>query len=148
MSARAISGTRRAMKELVDGTLRVSIDIDPQSRRDFLRLFSEIDMRVALAPLKPQLVVASDDGLKGGELARLAGILCSDNDFRMWLQSFAPADLVKAAMDAKEPDERAAIVMRGICGVDSRAELDHNAAAAERFHELVRKPWLAFRGAA
>lgn len=48
-----VSGTRRAMKELVDGTIRVQIDIDPQHRKDFLRLFGEIDMPVAIAPLAP-----------------------------------------------------------------------------------------------
>lgn len=47
----AVSGTRRSMKELVDGTIRVQIDIDPPQRADFLRLFPSIDMPVALAPL-------------------------------------------------------------------------------------------------
>jgi hypothetical protein len=42
------------MKELVDGTIRVQIDIDPPQRADFLRLFPSIDMPVALAPLVPQ----------------------------------------------------------------------------------------------
>ena len=47
----AVAGTRRSMKELVDGTIRVQIDIDPPHRAAFLRLFPEIDMAVALAPL-------------------------------------------------------------------------------------------------
>lgn len=47
----AISGTRRSMKELVDGTIRVQIDIDPAFRDDFFKLFGKIDMPVALAPL-------------------------------------------------------------------------------------------------
>lgn len=47
----AIAGTRRSMKELVDGTLRVQIDIDPAYRDEFLKSFSKIDMPVALAPL-------------------------------------------------------------------------------------------------
>lgn len=51
MSMDAVAGTRRAMKELVDGTIRVQIDIDPPHRAAFLRLFPEIDMAVALAPL-------------------------------------------------------------------------------------------------
>lgn len=145
MAARAISGTRRAFKELVDGTLRVQIDVDPESRRDFLRLFPDIDMRVAIAPLKAQ---AANDASKGGELARLAGILCGDNDFRMWLQSVAPREALALGLKADEPSERAAVVVRFMCGVESRAELDHNDQAAERFHELIRKPWLSFRGPA
>lgn len=47
----AVSGTRRSYKELADGTLRVQIDVDPPMRTQFLRLFPEIGMPVALAPL-------------------------------------------------------------------------------------------------
>lgn len=39
------------MKELVDGTVRVQIDIDPAFRDEFFKLFGKIDMPVALAPL-------------------------------------------------------------------------------------------------
>lgn len=46
-----ISGTRRAMKEMADGTLRVQIDIDPKFRAAFFAAFGQIDMPVAIAPL-------------------------------------------------------------------------------------------------
>lgn len=48
----AVSGTRRSMKELVDGTIRVQIDIDPMYREVFFRLFGQIDMPVAIAPIQ------------------------------------------------------------------------------------------------
>ncbi|HDR9497074.1 TPA: hypothetical protein QDC06_000261 [Burkholderia cepacia] len=48
----AISGTRRAIKEMADGTIRVQIDIDPRFRSAFWTLFPNIDMPVALAPLE------------------------------------------------------------------------------------------------
>ena len=59
MSTAAVSGTRRAMKEMADGTLRVQIDIDPPQKKAFLELFPNIDMAVGLAPLKlsPDLLV-------------------------------------------------------------------------------------------
>jgi hypothetical protein len=46
-----ISGTRRAIKEMADGTIRVQVDIDPACRAAFWALFPSIDMPVALAPL-------------------------------------------------------------------------------------------------
>lgn len=49
----AIYGVRRTAKELVDGTIRVNIDIEPANRRAFYDLLGEIDMPVALAPLDP-----------------------------------------------------------------------------------------------
>lgn len=49
----AISGTRRQIRELVDGTIEVKLHIDPRFKAEFHRLFPEIDMPVALAPLQP-----------------------------------------------------------------------------------------------
>lgn len=140
MAAAAISGTRRTFKELVDGTLRVQIDVDPECRRDFLRIFSEIDARVAIAPLKVK-AAADPDALKGGELARLAGILCADADFQLWLEEHTNPEDFPAAMGGEAGEERAAVLVRHLCGVKSRAELDHSREAAVRFHERIRKPW-------
>ncbi|VWB07598.1 hypothetical protein [Burkholderia lata] len=64
----AISGTRRAIKEMADGTIRVQIDIDPRFRSTFWALFPNIDMPVALAPLeanfehKPSTSATDDHG--------------------------------------------------------------------------------------
>jgi len=130
------------MKELVDGTVRVQIDIDPECRKDFFRIFPEIDARVAIAPLKGDAKAApSSEAPKGGELARLAGILCADPDFQLWLEERTPADELPAAIGGEEGAERAAVLVRHLCGVTSRAELDHNPRAAVYFHERIRKPW-------
>lgn len=64
---------------------------------------------------------------KGGPLARLSGLLCANPKF----QQFVGATGQDQAADA----------IRARCQVSSRAELDHNKAAAKRFHELVRRPF-------
>lgn len=84
---------------------------------------------------------------KGGALAKLAGILCADAKFRKWLF----ATRITCAADnfpdeAEQDEEGAAELVRSICQVSTRAELDHNPRAAEFFHEIIRKPWLAFSG--
>ena len=76
---------------------------------------------------------AAHPQMKGGPLARLAGQLCQLPDF----QAFA---------SAHGADEAAAFIRR-VCRVESRAELDHDQQARDRFHELVRKPF-AYRRAA
>lgn len=48
----AIEGVRRQFKQLSDGTLAVTIHIEPYRLEAFLSLFPEIDMPVALAPLR------------------------------------------------------------------------------------------------
>ena len=50
----AVAGVRRTARELVDGTIRVQIDIEPRHRKDFYELLGEIDTHVALAPLRPE----------------------------------------------------------------------------------------------
>lgn len=64
---------------------------------------------------------------KGGELAKLAGRLCEDPDFLFW------ADVGNS--------EAAAQWIRSLCGVSSRAMLDHDLRAAAIFHQEIRKPF-------
>jgi hypothetical protein len=67
---------------------------------------------------------------KGGELARLAGRWCGDEMFRHWIDS--------------DNAETAAQYIRTMCGVKSRAELDHNAEAAQNFHRYFREPFIRY----
>lgn len=130
----AISATRRQLKEMADGTIRVQIDIDPAYRKAFLEMFPDIDMPVALAPLNAGFERAKEpepEKPKGGPLARLAGMWCRDQAFR----AFAHV----------EDEETAAAYILGECGIQSRAELDHNPQAASIFHERIRHPFKEFR---
>jgi hypothetical protein len=65
--------------------------------------------------------------LKGGALAKLAGRWCQSPEFREWA-------------DVADADE-AAEYIRAMCGVESRAELDHNPEAAAAFHKYIRQPY-------
>lgn len=79
---------------------------------------------VAIARLDPN----AKPERKGGKLAQRAGILCSEGAFWRFLNEEKDRDV---------DDERgAAIVVRGICEVFSRADLDHNPEAASKFHNL------------
>lgn len=134
----AIAGTRRTMKELVDGTIRVQIDIDPPYRDQFLQMFGKIDMPVALAPLasdferRPQEREQVPE--KGGQLCKLAAIWCQDPQFWEWITS-APA------WWEVKTEQQAAEFVRATCEVESRSELDHNPDAAKLFHEQIRIPY-------
>ncbi len=77
---------------------------------------------------------------KGGPLAKLAGQWSNDPIFWEWLEEEVGRKVASA--------EDAAGLVRHICMVASRAELDNDAAAADRFHRLVRRPyadWLEWR---
>lgn len=69
-------------------------------------------------------------------LTKLAGILPHQPEFRDWLAEAAHQPIT--AEDAAE-------FIRIACGVDSRRQIDQDAGAAERFHTIVRRPFLAWR---
>jgi hypothetical protein len=70
---------------------------------------------------------------KGGELAKRAGILCSDS--RFWAWSSKRHEYLLPA-DPKNAEGMATAYLRIECDIKSRAELDHNPEAAEKFKAL------------
>jgi hypothetical protein len=135
----AISGTRRALKEMADGTLRVQIDIDPRFKAQFHELFPNIDMPVALAPLVSdfeRIEQKPEEKPKGGPLAKLAGMWCKDETFHEYFSQHVDPETHEIS------DEGAADYIRAICRVDSRAEIDSNGEASVRFHEYIRQPYM------
>lgn len=79
----------------------------------------------------------------GGPLARLAGLWCGDMRFQQWLSTAFVGKNVSFD-HAPTNTEIAAAMVREVCGVASRVELDHNPKAAEAFHSLIRMPYSNF----
>jgi len=78
---------------------------------------------------------------KGGEWAKLAGMWCADPDFQMWAGTTYIGR--HAGLD------EATKIVREKCGIESRAELDHDPEALARFNEHIRYPfmkWMQARG--
>ena len=77
----AISGTRRQIRELIDGTLELKIHIEPRFKHDFHSLFPEIDMPIAIAPLN---------------LNRGNGVMVSTSDFDSDSEGSSPSSPANA----------------------------------------------------
>ncbi len=86
--------------------------------------------------------------LKGGALSELAGLWCGTANFQAWLKKCWPGHWSDATevIDGADPKELAAQVVRSICRVSSRAELDHNQACAALFNERIREPFMRSQG--
>lgn len=69
-------------------------------------------------------------------LVQMAGMLARDDQFQAMVSEF-----VEGPMDAM----LAARFIRVVCEVESRRELATNAEAAQRFHDLIRKPFIAWK---
>lgn len=78
---------------------------------------------------------------KGAALSRAAAMMCNGAKFQRWVVS-----RIGAAPDGVSASQHAAQYIRYICGITSRAHLDHNAQAASLFHEAVRKPFVKWSG--
>ena len=84
---------------------------------------------------------AAAAGRKGAALSRAAAMMCNGAKFQRWVVS-----RIGAAPEGVSPSQHAAQYVRDVCGITSRAELDHNAQAETLFHEAVRKPFVKWSG--
>lgn len=148
-----VVGTRRSMKELVDGTLRVQIDIDRQFKRAFHAMFPDIDTAVVLAPFveTTATVAAATEAAaqataketkkhehREPRLSEWVALRCKEEVFQGFLHDELPTiwgSVVELA-DRADDEWIAAEVVRQHCGIGSRADLDTNAEAAKRMHQL------------
>lgn len=98
------------------------------------------------------LVDANKTITKGGALAKLAGQWCQSQSFFDWIRPVYDRMLggdgdgtgdIYIAKDGDIPTValfcKHAILL--ICDIRSRAELDHDPVAAEKFHRLIRTPY-------
>lgn len=90
---------------------------------------------------RPVRAVRAPAAGKGAALSRVAAMMCGNAKFQQWVES-----RIGAAPPGVSPNQHAAHFVRNACGIDSRAQLDHNATAATLFHEKVRKPFLKWSG--
>lgn len=140
----ASSGTYRSR---VDGTIVLSVEIEPRNAAAALALFGMPGTPMAIAALQVGYAAVGEPIIKsypekdnsekpkGGPLARLAGIWCNDPEFINWInKTYVHGEPLRGA-------EGAADCIRSICDIDSRAELDSNEHAAELFHSMIRGPY-------
>ncbi len=78
-------------------------------------------------------------------LARAAGILCSNPEFQRFLAHRHPTPWSQCS--ALPLSERAASVIRTVCGIQSRRELDSSAEVRRRYDRMIGLPYSSWRAA-
>jgi hypothetical protein len=130
MGTGIIEAASVSVKTMADGTLRLSVDIEPRHAREAFGLFGSPGTPMALAALKPAAAVVDEpEKPKGGPLAKDAAIICGTHDFQRFARHMGHAASEDGASD----------LVRQYCGVDSRAYLDHLPDAARKFATLMRQ---------
>jgi hypothetical protein len=126
----ALTGTATTNRTLIDGTFVAVLHFQPADRMAAFELLGSPGREVAVIALKTaaeQQAQQANAKPAGGPLAKLAGQWCNMPQFLAW-------------SGCNTPDTAAEFVRRE-CGIESRAELDHNVAAAEIFHAHIRVPF-------
>jgi hypothetical protein len=132
------------LRTMADGTLRICLDIEPAHAQDAFKLFAAPGTPAAIAALqvgyeaKSDMAIPATDKPKGGALSKLAGRWCQDPEFWAWINGAAEMTW------PIETSDHAAEFVRDMCGIESRAELDHDEVAAENFHRLIRGPFAKY----
>lgn len=137
----AITGTRRTMKELADGTLRITVDIDMQFKDVFLTNFP-IDIPIAIVRMSQEAsaqqlrnnIVTQENRMNG--LGLLAVRWCKETFFWEWLEDNYGEDI--------DSEEAASDMIKAICKIQTRRELNTNVPAAEFFNKHIRIPYMNF----
>lgn len=140
--ADVIEAASAGVKDMADGSLRITFEFEPRFAAEAFALFGPRGRAVAVAALKDGAgAVKEPEKPKGGEWAKLAGMWCADPDFQMWAGTTYIGR--HAGLD------EATKIVREKCGIESRAELDHDPEALARFNEHIRYPfmkWMRARG--
>lgn len=88
---------------------------------------------------------AAPEPMKGGALAKLAGMWCNDPAFQSWLRNRVPEIWAANAGRGGEVGNIDHLIagncMRALINVKTRAELDHNPEAAALFKRLILQPY-------
>jgi len=147
-----IEAASAGVKDMADGSLRITFEFEPRHAADAFALFGPRGRAVAIAALKDGAAAITSESAsevkekqqpKGGEWAKLAGMWCADPEFWLFLNHTYPND------DRVENDKEAALSLRVHCDIGSRAELDHDPAALDLFNLKIRRPymkWMQARG--
>lgn len=126
----AIAFTTGTYRSRVDGTLVLSIEIEPRHAQDALKLFSMPGTPGAIARLQTAAEPAPERE-KLGPLAMLAVRWCKSPEFWNWLSDRYSCD--------NEAHARMRILKH--CQIASRKELDTDSVAAALFETAFRKPF-------
>ena len=129
----AIAGTPVRMKTMANGNIRLEIEFEEKDLMNVAQISSP-SLTLAVVPITPEAAKDAQikEAVKDSRLAQNAARLCREPAFRLYVGGKLHGMYLEATETA------AAEYLREYCGITSRAELDHNPEAAERFEQLKK----------
>lgn len=131
-----IPATFRSLRMLADGTLRLTVDVEPTDTKDAMQLCGSPGTPMALARLSQE---SEAKRLSGQAIAKhkptpmevRAYQLCRDERF----QNYVIAQGWRRD-DGETHEDMATVYLKGTCGIEHRHELNLSDSAREKFERL------------
>lgn len=120
--------------------LEVPLEQAPQVHEAFGEPLPDGSTWVGVARINPD----TKPERKGGPLCKRAAILCNEGGFQRFVAERVAKMAGMANPVSKTDPEDIAVFVRHHCGVESRAELDHDVEAARKFNalDMEYRAWL------
>jgi hypothetical protein len=141
-----LQATSAGVRDMSDGSLRITLEFDPRHAKDAYALFGARGTPCAIAALTIEAATSAaqqetikEEKTKIGDLCRMAVMFCQNPQFQEWLLD-CQGYLARSDEDCKK-------WILSTCNVTSRKDLDIDPVARSLFHRLVREPFLAWRDA-
>lgn len=136
----AIEASTVRVSTLVDGTMRVVLDIEPRLALAAFTLLGSPGTAVAVAALKPKAAPLKEPP-KRQLMSQWLAMRCGEREFHLWAdKTFSHVDMSDVSSDTPHYQVIAELVRRAL-QVKSRALIDTDHEARERFDRLILKPW-------
>jgi len=145
----AIQATSAGVKDMADGSLRITFEFDPRYAKEAYSLFGARGTSCAVAALtqaasiqaaqQEAIEAAPEPKTRAGQLCVMACTFCADPLFWKWLERHYCTQCA-SEQDAKD-------IILHVCEIESRKDLDSNHYAGERFHREIRTHYMAWRAA-
>lgn len=141
-----IEASSAGVKDMADGSLRITFEFEPRHAADAFALFGPRGRGVAIAALVDGHAAITSESASEvkekqqkerehlGDLCWRAVQWCNDPEFQKWIN-------VRADFKAPPSAEQAKQIICSWCQVESRKELDESPEVAERFNKFVRGPY-------
>jgi hypothetical protein len=133
----AIEGVSVRVATLVDGTLRLTVDIEPRHAHAAFILFGAPHTPLAISALltdsqraykaEAERTKESENCVKGGPWAQWLALRCKELAFQAWLGCEGEAETSEQA--------------RVLCACTSRAEIDGTPEVLDNFKRTILEPW-------
>ena len=145
----ALQAASAGVKDMADGSLRITIEFEPRYAKDAFALFGARGTQVAIAALKDgsfleQPIPSNPGELKPreqlGDACYRTVLWCNQPSFWDFLNTnprrYTEGVVFNSVGAAQE--------VKDLCNVESRKELDTNPEANETWHREIRQPYAGY----